>query len=62
MANEMRARVAARKDKREAMSMTVRCCDNEKINAIRETPHAILSNMKDKGNTCSELTGTGGAG
>ena len=62
MANEMRAKIAARKETREARSVTVICCENERSNAIKETPHAISSNVKDKGNnTWSEPTETGGA-
>jgi len=40
IANEMRARVAARKEKREAISVAVMCCEREKSSAMRETPHA----------------------
>lgn len=42
MANAMRARVAARKENKEAISVTVMCCENEKSKAMKETPHAIL--------------------
>lgn len=48
MANAMRARIAARKDIREAMSVMVMCCENEKSNEIKETPHAISRNVEKK--------------
>jgi len=54
IANATRARVAARKETREATSVTAMCCENERSNAIKETPHAISSNIKDQGNTWSE--------
>jgi len=40
MANEMRVKVAARKDMREAKSVTVMCCESPRSKAINETPHA----------------------
>ena len=48
MANAMRARMAARKETREAISVMVICCENERSNAPKETPHAISRNVQKK--------------
>lgn len=62
MANEMRVKVAARKDMREAKSVTVMCCESPRSKAINETPHAISSNVKEnRGSTWSAAIGKGGA-
>jgi len=40
MAKAIRVIVAARKETREANRVTVMCCENERRNAMKATPHA----------------------
>lgn len=55
MANAMRARMAARKENREAISVTVMCCENEERKATKETPHAISRNVPKTKKTATWL-------
>ena len=48
MANAMSVMIAARKETREAISVMVRCCENERSNAAKEIAHAISRNIQKK--------------